>query len=456
MEQFTNPDQYAKWLEQAINWLSANVLLIPILIQIVACVAVIIPALLLRSRLEKLLARLQKWKPFLQYAGFRRFANVLPDLAFPLLLVVFVWLLDAIAVQAGYRHNVIRLIASLLNAWIVIRLAAAIVNDPVWSRTIAAVAWGLAALNIVGWLDPTIEILDGLAMQVGEFRVSVYGIIKAVLSLAVLLWVASFASRLFEQRIQKVHRLTPSVQVLMAKLLKLVLLSVAVLFALSTIGVDLTALAVFGGAVGVGIGLGLQRIVANLISGVILLLDRSIKPGDVIAIGETFGWIQSLGARYTAVRTRDGTEFLIPNEDLITTQVENWSHSDVKLRLKIPVGISYNCDPHFAIKLCNEAAAKCQRVLENPGPNTLLRGFGDNSVDLEIRFWIDDPQNGRGNIISEILLNVWDAFKEHDIEIPFPQRDLHLRSGDAPIKIEMSSPQTPPQTPKPDGASQDA
>ncbi len=456
MEQFTNPDQYAKWLEQAINWLSANVLLIPILIQIVACVAVIIPALLFRSRLEKLLARLQKWKPFLQYAGFRRFANVLPDLAFPLLLVVFVWLLDAIAVQAGYRHNVIRLIASLLNAWIVIRLAAAIVNDPVWSRTIAAVAWGLAALNIVGWLDPTIEILDGLAMQVGEFRVSVYGIIKAVLSLAVLLWVASFASRLFEQRIQKVHRLTPSVQVLMAKLLKLVLLSVAVLFALSTIGVDLTALAVFGGAVGVGIGLGLQRIVANLISGVILLLDRSIKPGDVIAIGETFGWIQSLGARYTAVRTRDGTEFLIPNEDLITTQVENWSHSDVKLRLKIPVGISYNCDPHFAIKLCNQAAAKCQRVLENPGPNTLLRGFGDNSVDLEIRFWIDDPQNGRGNIISEILLNVWDAFKEHDIEIPFPQRDLHLRSGDAPIKIEMSSPQSPPQTPKPDDASQDA
>jgi len=440
MEQFTNLDQYVLWVEQAIEWLSANVLLIPILIQILVCVVVAIPAFLLRGRLETLLSRLQNWKPLLQYAGFRRFATVLPGLAFPLLLVILVWLLDAVAVQAGYRHNVIRLVASLLNAWIVIRLAAAIVNDPVWSRTIATVAWGLAALNIVGWLEPTIEILDSLAMQVGDFRVSVYGILKAVLSLAVLLWVASFASRLFEQRIQKVHRLTPSVQVLMAKLLKLVLLSVAVLFALSTIGVDLTALAVFGGAVGVGIGLGLQRIVANLISGVILLLDRSIKPGDVIAIGETFGWIQSLGARYTAVRTRDGTEFLIPNEDLITTQVENWSHSDVKLRLKIPVGIAYSCDPHFAIKLCNEAAAKCQRVLENPGPNTLLRGFGDNSVDLEIRFWIDDPQNGRGNIISEILLNVWDTFKEHNIEIPFPQRDLHLRSGDAPIRVEMTSP----------------
>ena len=375
----------------------------------------------------------------MHYAGFRRLFSVLPDLAFPLLLVVLVWVLEAIAVQTGYRHNILRLVASLLNAWIVIRLAAAVVNDPVWSRTIAAVAWGLAALNIVGWLDPTIAALDSLAMQVGSFRVSVYGVIKAILSLAVLLWVASFSSRLFEQRIKKVHRLTPSVQVLMSKLLKLVLLSVAVLFALSTIGVDLTALAVFGGAVGVGIGLGLQRIVANLISGVILLLDRSIKPGDVIAIGETFGWIQSLGARYTAVRTRDGTEFLIPNEDLITTQVENWSHSDVKLRLKIPVGISYNCDPHFAIKLCNEAAGKCARVQDNPGPNTLLRGFGDNSVDLEIRFWITDPQNGRGNIISEVLLNVWDAFKENDIEIPFPQRDLHLRSGDAPIRVQMES-----------------
>lgn len=438
MEQLTNPDQYITWIEQAIAWLSANVLLVPILIQIAACAIAIIPAFLLRSRLAALLSRLQNWKPLLQYGGFRRLATVLPDLAFPLILVVTVWLIDAIAIQAGYRHNVVRLVASLLNAWIVIRLAAAIVDDPVWARTIATIAWTLAALNIVGWLEPGIEILDGLALQVGEFRVSVYGIIKAVLSLAVLLWVASFASRLFEQRIQKVHRLTPSVQVLMSKLLKLVLLSVAVLFALSTIGVDLTALAVFGGAVGVGIGLGLQRIVANLISGVILLLDRSIKPGDVIAIGETFGWIQSLGARYTAVRTRDGTEFLIPNEDLITTQVENWSHSDVKLRLKIPVGIAYSCDPHFAIKLCNEAAAKCARVLDNPGPNTLLRGFGDNSVDLEIRFWINDPQNGRGNIMSEILLNVWDAFKEHDIEIPFPQRDLHLRSGDAPIKIEMS------------------
>lgn len=444
MEQFSNPEQYLAWLDQLDLWLRTNILLTPILLQIAACLVAVLPALLLRRKFATLLSGMQNWKPLLHYAGFRRLLRVLPDLAFPILLVALVWLMDALAVQGGYRYNVIRLVASLLNAWIVIRLAAAVVNDPVWSRTIAAFAWAVAALNILGWLEPGIALLDGLAMEIGAFRISVYGIVKAVLSLAVLLWAASFASRLFEQRIRKVHHLTPSVQVLMSKLLKLVLLSVAVLFALSTIGVDLTALAVFGGAVGVGIGLGLQRIVANLISGVILLLDRSIKPGDVIAIGETFGWIQSLGARYTAVRTRDGTEFLIPNEDLITTQVENWSHSDVKLRLRIPVGIAYGCDPHFAIQLCNEAAAKCDRVLENPGPNTLLRGFGDSSVDLEIRFWINDPQNGRGNIISEILLNVWDSFREHKIEIPYPQRDLHLRSGDAPLRVQIDPAAPPP------------
>ncbi|WP_417815300.1 mechanosensitive ion channel family protein [Thalassospira alkalitolerans] len=438
MEQFWNPDQLVTWFEQTIIWVETNILLIPILLQIAACMVAVIPAYLLRGVVARQLARLQNWRALLHYAGFRRLIAVLPNLAFPVILVLLIWLIDAIAIQADYPHNVLRLVASLLNAWIVIRLGTTMVNDPVWARSIAIMAWGLAALNIVGWLEPTIELLDSLALHIGQFRVSVFGIVKAMLSLAILLWVASFASRLFEQRIQKVHRLTPSIQVLMAKLLKLVLLSIAVLFALSTIGVDLTALAVFGGAIGVGIGLGLQRIVANLISGVILLLDRSIKPGDVIAVGETFGWIQSLGARYTAVRTRDGTDFLIPNEDLITTQVENWSHTDVKLRLKVPVGIAYHCDPHFAITLCNEAAAKATRVLENPGPNTLLRGFGDNSVDLEIRFWINDPQNGRGNIISEVLLNVWDSFKEHDIELPFPQRDLHLRSTDGPVQIELT------------------
>ncbi|WP_417844037.1 mechanosensitive ion channel family protein [Thalassospira sp.] len=443
MDNFWQSDRILAWFERATAWIEANLLLVPILLQVAAVAFAAVPAVLLASPVARLLTRLQNWQGLSHIPGLRRFCASLPGLSFPLVFVVIIWVLDGIAIQTSYPHNVLRLVASLLNAWIFIRLASAFMNDPIWGRTIAIVAWSIAALNIVGLLTPTIDMLDSIALQLGSVRVSVYGLTKAVLSLAILLWVASFASHLFEQRINRVHRLTPSVQVLLVKLLKIVLLSIAVFFALSTIGIDLTALAVFGGAVGVGIGLGLQRIVANLISGLILLLDRSIKPGDVIAIGDTFGWIQSLGARYTAVRTRDGTEFLIPNEDLITNQVENWSHSDLQLRLKVPVGISYNNDPHQAIALCNAAAAKCKRVLQSPGPNTLLRGFGDNSVDLEIRFWINDPQNGRGNVISEVLLHVWDEFKENGVEIPFPQRDLHLRSSDISLRVETPGPRTP-------------
>jgi len=192
------------------------------------------------------------------------------------------------------------------------------------------------------------------------------------------------------------------------------------------VGIDLTAFAVFGGAIGLGIGFGLQKIVSNLISGVIILLDRSIKPGDVMKVGDTFGWINSLGARYASVVTRDGTEYLIPNEDLITQQVVNWSYSHDAVRLKILIGISYKSDPRKAIALCFEAAREESRILENPPPNVLVKGFGDSSVDIEIRIWIRDPKNGVSNIKSAILLRVWDKFHEHGVEIPYPQRDVHL------------------------------
>ena len=149
----------------------------------------------------------------------------------------------------------------------------------------------------------------------------------------------------------------------------------------------------------------------------------------MIAVGETYGWIQSLGARYVSVVTRDGTEHLIPNEELITQRVENWSYSNSLVRLKVPVGISYNADLHKAIELVLQAARGAPRVLATPTPICLLKGFGDSSVDLELRFWINDPNNGVSNVKSDILLGVWDRFHEHGIEIPFPQRDLHLRSA---------------------------
>lgn len=215
---------------------------------------------------------------------------------------------------------------------------------------------------------------------------------------------------------------------LITKFVKIVLVLVAVFAALRDIGIDLTGFAVLTGAIGVGIGFGLQKAVANFVSGVTILLDKSIKPGDVISVGDTYGRVHSLGARYVSVITRDGKEYLIPNEELVTQQVVNWSYSSEQVRMKTPIGISYRSDVNQAMTLCLEAADAVKRVLKEPKPVCLLMGFGDNSVDLELRFWIRDPMNGLSNVKSDVLLQVWQKFQKHGIEIPFPQRDLHFKS----------------------------
>jgi small-conductance mechanosensitive channel len=346
----------------------------------------------------------------------------------PILWVVLLWIATAAAGQLGLHDALMAVVVSLVNAWIVIRLIVQFVRDEVWARFIAIVVWGIAALNIIGLLQPALDLLDGIAFRIGQVRVSALSVIEGVFYLVLLLWLASIFARVLESRISRLPNLTPSVQVLFSKLLKIVLIVIAILVTINSVGIDLTALAVFGGALGVGIGFGLQKIVGNFISGIILLMDRSIKPGDTIGVAGTYGWIQSLGARYVSVITRDGIEHLIPNEELIVTRVENWSFSGDAIRLKIPVGISYRSDVRKAIELCLESVGVLDRVLPDPKPVCLLKGFGDSSVDLEIRFWIRDPQNGISNVKSLILLRLWDLFHENGIEIPFPQRDLHLRS----------------------------
>lgn len=216
---------------------------------------------------------------------------------------------------------------------------------------------------------------------------------------------------------------------LIGKVIKIFLITFAFLIALNSTGIDLTALAVFGGALGVGLGFGLQKVVSNFISGMILLLDRSIKPGDVIEIGETYGSINSLAARYTSVITRDGTEFLIPNEDMITQQVINWTHSHSNVRRRIPISVAYESDLVRALEILKEAANNHTRVLKYPEPRSLLKGFGDNGVDLELRMWISDPQNGVSNVSSDVMLEIWDKFHEEGIEFPFPQRVIHYATG---------------------------
>ena len=315
-------------------------------------------------------------------------------------------------------------------AWMAYRMVGIFTNNRTWLRTIAVVLFGLAALQSFGILSVTIELLEMISFQFGERKISVLDLMNGLGILLALLWGSSFLGGAGEKRIKQLPHVPPSLQVLLAKVFRTVLVVMSFAIALSTIGLDLSSFAILGGAIGVGIGFGLQKVVSNLVSGLILLIDRSIKPGDVIEIEGTYGWINSLRARYASVITRDGKEHLIPNEDLITNRVINWSFSDRNVRVRVPVGISYDANPREAIKLCLDSANASSRTLQNPEPKCLITGFGENSIDLELRFWIDDPSNGVGNIRSEVLLGIWDRFKENGVNIPFPQRDVRIVKGD--------------------------
>jgi small-conductance mechanosensitive channel len=290
----------------------------------------------------------------------------------------------------------------------------------------------------VGLLAPLAAALDRLAIEVGEVRLSALGAVQGLALLIALLWIARLASSLIEGRLRRSTAFSPAMQVLAVKMVRVGLIAVAVVVALTAVGVDLTAFAVFSGALGVGLGFGLQKVVSNLISGFILLMDRSIKPGDVIETEGTYGAITRLHARYVSIVTRDNTEYLIPNEDLITNRVINWSYSSDLIRLRVPIGISYDSDVRLAMALCIEAAESVERVVSQPKPRCMMSGFGDSSVDLDLRFWIRDPANGTKNVASDVLLGVWDRFHENGIQIPFPQRDLHLKTADTPMPVRVA------------------
>jgi small-conductance mechanosensitive channel len=375
----------------------------------------------LESRLKPLLEeRLASWNRLGRLL--EEAAHLVPVGAVALLL----WAASTLVERAGGETFLLEIVLTLLVAWMTIRLVSSVLLDRFWSRLAAGTAWVLAALHIVGVLGPGLALLDGIGFSIGKVQLTLLSLLKAAAVLLILLRVGSWLGDTAERRLRQISGLTPSTSVLLSKVIKITLFTLVVLVALNSVGIDFTALAVFSGAVGVGVGFGLQKVVGNFVSGIILLLDKSIKPGDVIQMGNVYGWITNLRGRYVSVVTRDGKEYLIPNEDLITQQVVNWSFSNRKIRLKVPIGISYGSEPRKAMDLVVGAARMMDRVIENPAPVCRLVGFGDSSVDLELRFWIEDPQNGTMNIRSDILLEVWDRFKEHGIEIPFPQRDVHL------------------------------
>jgi len=433
MERLFEQQFYLEQWEAARAWIAANAVALSLatLGQALVIGIAYLAARAAAPRVRRLSAGLTRGR-FEPQLG--RVGRALSPLTLPILWLILLWLAVLVAAGAGLPFQLMKPAVSLLTAWVLIRFIATLVRDPVWSRFVAIAVWVIAALSILGLLAPTMAILDSLAVTMGGLRISALTVVKAVLSLALLLWIATLSGRVLERRVTAAANLTPSLKVLITNLLKIVLTILAIVIALRVVGIDLTAFAVLTGAIGVGIGFGLQKMVSNFVSGITILLDKSIKPGDVLVVGDTYGRVQSLGARYASLITRDGIEYLIPNEDLVTQQVINWSYSSDQVRLKVLVGIDYGADVRMAIALCVEAAQKVERVLKHPAPICLLKGFGDNAVDLELRFWIHDPMNGVSNVKSEVLLHVWDSFHANKIAFPYPQRDLHIMT---PVDVRV-------------------
>ncbi len=363
-----------------------------------------------------------------------------------LFFAVFLGIAYVATAAAGWPESnyLIYSVMLLSAAWLLISVVAHAIRNRALGKIFNYLAWIYVAAVVLGLVDDAALLLDGIGFNLGEGqRVSVLTVFQALLTVGVLLWLASSAGNFLDRRIQTVDELTPSLRVLFGKITRISLMVFAALIAVQSFDIDLSVLAVLSGAIGVGIGFGLQKVVSNFISGIIILMDQSIKPGDTISLGDTFGWIRELRARFVSVVTRDGREFLIPNEDFITTEVVNWSFSDKYVRLDVPFGVSYDSDPHEVSRLAREAAASVERVdtTRNP-PVCWLTEFGDSSLNFKLRFWIDDPQKGLTNIRGKVMLALWDAFREHGIGIPYPHREIIVKTGD---EASVSPPEPTPQ-----------
>jgi small-conductance mechanosensitive channel len=330
--------------------------------------------------------------------------------------------------------------AKLALAWLAIRLVTSAIHNAFIVRLVSLSAWVVAALSIIGQLDWAADTLDSFAIVIGGLRLTPLLLIKAGALLVVALWATNVASNFAESRITRATDLTPSVQVLLTKIIRIGLMAVAVVIALGAVGINLSALAVFTGAAGVGIGLGLQKIVANFVSGIILLADKSVKPGDLVTIGDNSGRISAMKTRYISVAAGDGREFLIPNEDLVTQKVTNWTYTDKNTLVKIAFTTNYDADPRLVVKLATATAAAAPRAIKGKPPNCLLTEFAETGMKFSLTFWIADP-DGMDGVKSDVMLALWDAFKHEGIKVPYPVREIRVRGGALPVEsvVEVSS-----------------
>jgi small-conductance mechanosensitive channel len=331
------------------------------------------------------------------------------------------------------RSYLLSVAANLAFAWLIIRLVTSGIRNTFIVRLVALSAWLVAALSIVGEFDPVINALDSVSIVLGGLRLTPLLLIQFGVLLIVALWLTNIVSNFAESRITRSSDLTPSIQVLLVKMIRLALMIFAVAVAMSAVGINLSALAIFSGAAGVGIGFGLQKIVANFISGIILLADKSVKPGDLVTIGDSSGRISAMKTRYISVSAGDGREFLIPNEDLITQKVVNWTYTDSNTLVKVSFGTDYDADPRAVCKLAVEVASSVPGGIKDKPPNCILTEFGEAGMKFSLTFWVPDP-SGVDSAKHQVMLSLWDGFKREGIKVPYPVREIRVRGGALPVE----------------------
>lgn len=340
-----------------------------------------------------------------------------------------------VAVRLGALLLIIRIVVYLLRVSMGARA-----RLKGWGTMITFVAWAFLSLHLLGWGDAVIGLLDGIGINAGQTRISVWSVMKLLVTVSLFVVLAMWIARWLERRVLKLDALAPNMRIGIAKFTQAFLVGLSVLVGLNAAGLDLTTLNVLTGAIGIGLGFGLQSIAANFVSGFVLLMDRSIKPGDVISFTGTtgtttegFGWVKELRGRYVVVLDRDGVSTLVPNQHLITNPVINWSYSDPRVRLKLPIRVSYKDDPELAMRLMLEATIGHPRIIRDPVPVARLMAFGDSGIELELRFWIPDPHEGVNNVRSDVNRAIWRLFQERGITIPVAQRAVRVEMvGAAP------------------------
>jgi len=333
--------------------------------------------------------------------------------------------------------------ATLLGLLALIRLATFLVRLSLgksrtiksWELRVTLIVWAVIAAEMLGWLDPVVAELDSIGLTEGKTRITIWSVLKAIATVTVFVVVSVWIARWIDKRISAVQELAPSTRIGIGKFAYAFLIAFGVLFGLQASGVDLTALTVFSGAIGLGLGFGLQAIAANFVSGFVLLIDRSIKPGDVISFtGATgtsttgFGWVEELRGRHVVIRDRDGVATLVPNQNVITNPLINWSYGHPRVRLRLPVRIAYHDDVEHALYLLLQAAEH-PRILRDPPAVARLLEFADYGMEIELRFWIGDPAEGVNNVRSDVNRKIWALFREHGITIPPAQREIRILEG---------------------------